>query len=88
MTIGKAIARAWSDSTYKARLLSNPPTALAEIGVEIPAGTTINVVENTAGTQYLVLPVSPANASELSIEDLEKVAGGASINTNSNAMSG
>ena len=56
--------------------MSDPRAALAEVGVEVPAGTTIKVVENTADTQHVVLPVAPDNASELSIEELEKVAGG------------
>ncbi len=76
MTIAKAIARAWNDAGYKAKLLNDPHAALAEAGVEVPAGTTIKVVENTADTQHVVLPVAPGNAGELSIEELEKVAGG------------
>ncbi len=76
MTIAKAIARAWNDAAYKATLLSDPRAALAEAGVEVPAGTTVKVVENTADTQHVVLPVAPAD--ELSEEDLMKVAGGQS----------
>ncbi len=76
MTMTKAIARAWTDAGYKAKLLSDPHAALAEVGVEVPAGTTVKVMENTADTQHLVLPVSPAAAGELSSEELEKVAGG------------
>ena len=76
MTITKAIARAWTDADYKARLLSEPHAALAEVGVEVPAGTVVKVMENTADTHHLVLPVEPAEAGELSIEELEKLAGG------------
>ncbi len=76
MSIEKAIARAWTDADYKAKLLSDPRTALAEVGVEIPAGTTVQVVEDTADTQHLVLPVAPAETGEIAMEDLEKVAGG------------
>lgn len=76
MTVTTAIARAWTDNSYKMKLLSDPPAALAEQGVEVPAGTTIKVVENTADTKHLVLPVAPSNVSELSIEELEKTAGG------------
>jgi len=72
----RAIARAWTDADYKARLIHDPHTALAEAGVEVPAGITVKVVENTADTQHLVLPVAPGNAGELSIDELEKVAGG------------
>ena len=76
MTIAKAIARAWSDAAYKTKLLSDPHAALADAGVEVPAGMTVKVMGNTADTQHLVLPVAPDNAGELSIEELEKVAGG------------
>ena len=76
MTIAKAIARAWTDAAYKTKLVGDPNAALSEAGVEVPVGTTVKVVENTADTQHVVLPVAPAKASELSTEELEKVAGG------------
>ena len=76
MTIARAIARAWTNADFKAKLLTDPHAALAEVGVEVPPGTTLKVIENTADTQHLVLPVAPDNAGELSIEELEKVAGG------------
>jgi hypothetical protein len=72
----KAIARAWNDADFKAKLLSNPRAALAEAGVEVPAGVSIKVVENTSDTVHVVLPVALGNAGELSTEELEKVAGG------------
>ncbi len=73
----KAIARAWTDAAYKARLLSDPHTALAETGVEIPAGTKIKVVEDTADTRHLVLPLKPEG--ELSDQEIEQLAGGVRI---------
>ena len=76
MTMAKAIARAWTDADYKAKLLSDPHAALAEVGVEVPAGNTVKVMENTADTHHLVLPASPPAAGELSSEELEKIAGG------------
>lgn len=76
MTVAKAIAHAWSDAEYKARLLSDPHAALAEHGVEVPAGTTIKVVENTANTHHLVLPVIPDAFGQLPLDELEKVAAG------------
>ena len=72
MTVAKAIARAWTDPDYKAKLLNDPHAALADVGVSIPAGTTIKVLENTADTQHIVLPISPAKVGELSVEELEK----------------
>ena len=72
----KVVARAWNDEAFKAKLMSDPHAALAEHGVEVPAGTTVKVVENTKDTLHLVLPPAPEGA--LSEEDLEKVAGGGS----------
>ncbi len=72
----KVFARAWSDAEYKAKLLSDPHAALAEAGVEIPAGKTIKVVENSADIAHLVLPVEPGVAGELSDDQLDKVAAG------------
>jgi len=75
MTIAKAIARAWADSDYKAKLLSDPHAALSEVGVEVPTGTTTQVVENTTDTLHLVLPMAPVGAGEFSLDELEKVVG-------------
>ncbi len=77
MSLNKAIVRAWTDDAYRAKLLNEPHTALAEVGIEVPAGVTIKVVENTADIAHLVLPVVPEKAEELSMEELEKVAAAA-----------
>ncbi len=76
MSISKVIARAWADPAYKAKLLSDPRAVLAEAGVTVPAGTTVKVVEDTADTRHLVLPVAPPNIGELSNEELERIGGG------------
>ena len=76
MSVSRAIARAWTDADYKARLINDPQAALAETGVEVPAGITVKVVENTTDTQHLVLPVAAPEAGEVSVEELERVAGG------------
>jgi len=80
MTIAKAIARAWTDTDYKAKLLDDPHAALAEQGVEIPAGRTVSVIENSADTHHIVLPAAPGNADQLSPDELETIAGGAIVN--------
>ena len=73
---GKVVAKAWSDEGFKSKLLTNPGAALAEAGIDVPAGVTVNVVENTSNTMHLVLPQRPEG--ELSDEVLDKVAGGGS----------
>ena len=52
----RVVARAWVDPDYKARLLDNPSSALAEMGFELPEETPhLAVVENTAGLRHLVV---------------------------------
>lgn len=72
----KLIAKTWGDEGLKRRLLANPASVLEEQGLEVPAGQTVHVVENTSQDLYLVLPPKPSE--ELSAEELEQVAGGRS----------
>ncbi|MGH6896614.1 MAG: NHLP leader peptide family RiPP precursor [Geminicoccaceae bacterium] len=72
---GKVVAKAWSDSAFKAKLLRDPRAALAEAGVPVAAGVTIKVIEDTESTRHLILPPPPPEG-ELSDESLDKVAGG------------
>ena len=74
MTVAKTIARAWTDETFKNKLVSDPHAALAEHGVAVPEGKTVNVVENTDDMVHIVLPVKPADADEVSADELEKIA--------------
>ena len=76
MSISKAIARAWSDADYKTKLLNDPVAALADVGVEVPAGTKINVFENTQDTINLVLPTPPTGPGEVEFDELERIAAG------------
>jgi nitrile hydratase len=51
---------AWYKSTaYRARVVRNPRGVLKEFGVDLPSGTTVNVVDSTADVRFLVLPVRP-----------------------------
>jgi hypothetical protein len=71
----KVIAKAWRDPAFKAELIANPATALKAEGIDVPAGMTVTVVENTDQLFQLVLP--PVPTDELSDDELERVAGGA-----------
>lgn len=70
----RVVARAWHDEAFKSRLKNDPRGALADHGVEVPAGATVKVVENSTETVHFVLPTPPQD--ELSEEDLMKIAGG------------
>ena len=71
---GQVVARAWQDEAFKQRLLADTDGALAEMGVEVPAGQEVRVVEDTERVTHLVIPPSPGE--ELSEEQLDQVAGG------------
>ncbi len=75
---GRIIGRAWADKDFETALLADPRAAILKAaGIEIPPGVTVQVLQETEDTLYLVLPHSPLGAEgELSDEALEKVAGG------------
>src|SRR5690349_14918956 len=50
----KVIARAWVDTAYKERLLSDATAAIAELGFGGPEGEHMVVVENTPEVHNLV----------------------------------
>ena len=63
------------DAGFRDRLATNPAAALAETGLELPAGVDqVSVAENTAATFHVIFPPSP-NA-RLHDEALGAVAGG------------
>lgn len=49
------VARAWSDSAFKSRLLNDASAACAELGVVGVEGTHLKVVENTTDTHNMVV---------------------------------
>ena len=52
----RVVARAWVDAGFKTSLLSNPKSALADIGYTLPDTTTqLTVVENTPQVHHLVV---------------------------------
>ena len=70
----KIIAKAWRDPAFKAELIANPAAALKAEGIDVPAGVTVTVLENTDKQFHMVLP--PAPTDNLSEDELEGVAGG------------
>jgi len=74
----QVVAKACSDEAFRKRLLAQPAAALTEVGVAMPEGKQLKVVENTDQLVYLVLP---AKADvELSEDELAIVAGGFALN--------
>ena len=55
MNGAKAVARAWSDPGYRARLLADPWAAIAELGVTAIPDAPLVVVENSPGVHNVVV---------------------------------
>jgi hypothetical protein len=73
----QVVAKAWTDASFKQKLLAEPLAALKQQGINVPRGLQVKVVENTDQVLHLTLPAKPSD--EMSEEDLEKVAGGVKI---------
>jgi hypothetical protein len=71
----KIIAKAWSDPTYKQRLLHDPLSIFKENGIEFPQGVSCKINESNDKIIQLTLPQKPSG--EISEETLRKIAGGA-----------
>ncbi len=64
------VTRAWSDPTFKKRLLANPDQVLKENGIAIP-NMHFEITEDTKNKIYLSLPQPPRQ--NLSEEDLKNL---------------
>lgn len=77
------IAKAMEDLDFRARLKSDPRGTLErELGVPVPAGMEITVLEQSPKHAYVVLPVSKElseEGKELSEEELTGAAGGSDV---------
>ena len=56
--------------------MTDPKAVMAEHGIDVPDGMSVNVVENTDNTVHITMPQAPAGHDELSDEELSNVAGG------------
>ncbi len=71
------IDRAMKDDAFREELVRDPKGVFArELGINVPASLTIEVLEERPTTVYLVLPPSPSSVGvELADADLETIAG-------------
>jgi nitrile hydratase subunit alpha len=60
----------YKDPPYRARMVREPRTLLAEMGCPVPDGTEIRVWDSSAEVRYLVLPRRPAGTDDLPEEEL------------------
>jgi hypothetical protein len=57
--VARLTARGWRDPEFQRALVENPRPILEEAGLTLPRGIEIRAVENTATTQYIVVPRRP-----------------------------
>jgi hypothetical protein len=71
--MSQLIAKCWADEAFKRKVLADPAATLRAEGLELPAGLSYVVHENTDKVVHLVIPAKP---TVLSDEDLNEVVGG------------
>ena len=60
----------YKDPAYRSRMVREPRTLLAEMGLDLDDGTEVRVWDSSAENRYLVLPQRPAGTDDLSEEEL------------------
>ena len=73
----KIVKRCWEDEAFHQEFTTDPVGTAVKY-LEVPAANLPNIVvhEEPPGAWHIVLPAKPAEAGELSEDELEKVAGG------------
>jgi nitrile hydratase len=62
---------AWyKDPAYRSRLVREPRTLLAEMGLDLPADVNIKVWDSSAENRYFILPMRPEGTDSLSEDEL------------------
>jgi hypothetical protein len=78
----KIVKHCWEDEGFREEFAADPAGAFVKYWA-VPAASLPKIVihEAPSGSWHIVLPPRPANAGELSEEDLERMAGGNSMLT-------
>ena len=74
--LASLFAACWKDEALKARFMADPKAVLAEYGMPVPEGMSVNVVENSDSHVHITMPAPPAGHNDLSDDDLINAAGG------------
>ena len=74
------VKRAWQDEAFRAEFLADAKGTIEKYsGQKLPPELKVVALAEDDKTIHFVIPPEPANADELSDEDLEKVAGGVDV---------
>jgi hypothetical protein len=74
------IEKCWKDPEFKKQILADPKGMLERhVGKKLPADLKVFIHEENAEALHFSLPPVPTNMTELSDQDLDKVAGGTEI---------
>ncbi len=74
------VQRAWKDESFRNEFVADPKATIEKYsGQKLPAEVKVVALAEDDKTIHFVIPPKPANADELSDEDLEKVAGGLDV---------
>ena len=73
----KIVKRCWQDDEFHKEFVADPRGVFVRY-LQVPASNLPQIVvhQEAPGSWHIVLPPQPADANELSEEDLEKMAGG------------
>ena len=72
----KLIAKAWSDESFKERLLSDSRAVLEAEGIRLPPGVDVKVLEQTESQYFIVIPKKPSPFSVATVEERFAAVGG------------
>jgi hypothetical protein len=76
----RLIEKAWKDPEFRKQVVSDPKGMLEkQIGQKLPENLKIYIHEEDANTLHFSVPPIPADVSELSDEELGRVAGGTEL---------
>jgi hypothetical protein len=76
----KIVKRCWDDEEFHREFIADPKGVFVKY-LQVPASSLPQIVvhQEAPGSWHIVLLARPADANELSEEDLEKVAGGTTL---------